>query len=225
MERKHHPSLGVYVLTSSGYVAGRGHLEVALAAVDGGANAVQLRAPELGDPELLALASEIASACRAAGALFLVNDRIEMALASGADGVHLGQGDLEGEPRERLGPEALLGISVETPGQASAAEAAGADYVAVTVWATPTKPEARPRGLEGLREVVAATSLPVVGIGGIHLGNVMEVLDAGAEGVAVISAVGAMPDPVAATRELGDVVRRWKAGDRGLEKRARTRER
>lgn len=214
MERKRRLSLGVYVLTSSGYVAGRGHLEVALAAVEGGANAVQLRAPELADLELFPLASEIAPACREAGVLFVLNDRIEVALGSGADGVHLGQDDLEGDPRERLGPEPLLGISVETPEQASAAEAAGADYVAVTVWATPTKPEARPRGLEGLREVVAATSLPVVGIGGIHVGNATDVLDAGAEGVAVISAVGAMPDPVAATRELVDVVGRWKAGDR-----------
>ncbi len=214
MERRSRPSLGVYVLTSTGYVAGRGHLEVALAAVEGGADAVQLRAPELGDRELLALASEIAPPCRAAGVAFVVNDRIQVALASGADGVHLGQGDLEGEPRERLGPDPVLGISVETPEQAIAAEAAGADYVAVTVWATPTKPEARPRGLDGIREVVAAISVPVVGIGGIHLGNATEVLDAGAEGVAVISAVGAMPDPAAATRELVDVVGRWKAADR-----------
>ncbi|MFB3737698.1 MAG: thiamine phosphate synthase [Candidatus Velamenicoccus archaeovorus] len=200
-------SLGVYVLTSSGLVPGRGHREVALAAIEGGADAVQLRAPQLGDPELEPIAHELAGACRDAGVLFVVNDRVDVALRSGADGVHLGQGDgLEGA-RERLGPEAVLGVSVATPEQARAAHAAGADYLGVTVWATPTKPEAEPRGLDGLRAVVAATRLPVVGIGGIDASNAAAVLGTGAAGVAVISAVGAAPDPVAATRELVEIVR------------------
>jgi thiamine-phosphate pyrophosphorylase len=201
------PRLGVYVLTSSGSVPGRGHREVALAAIEGGADAVQLRAPERDDDELLPLAAALAGACRDAGVLFVVNDRLDVAVRSGACGVHLGQGDELAGARERLGPGAVLGVSVATPDQTRAAEAAGADYLGVTVWATPTKPEAEPRGLEGLRAIVAATSLPVVGIGGIDASNAGRVLDAGAVGVAVVSAVGAAPDPVAATRELVEVVR------------------
>src|SRR5581483_6145116 len=104
--------------------------------------------------------------------------------------------------RERLGPGRVLGISVRTPSQAHAAERTGADYLGVTVWATPTKPEAVAVGLDGLRAVVAATRLPVVGVGGITAANARRVLDAGAAGVAVVSSVGAAPDPVAAPREL-----------------------
>lgn len=200
-------SLGVYVITSSGLVEDRGHREVALAAIEGGADAVQLRAPELADDVLLPLAEDLAAACRRAAVLFLVNDRLRVAVSSHADGVHLGQDDeLEGA-RDRLGAGRVLGISVSNPGEARAAARAGADYVGVTVWSTSTKPEARPQGVGGLRRVVAATSLPVVGVGGIHAGNAAGVIGAGAAGVAVISAVGAAPDPVAATRDLVRVVR------------------
>ncbi len=194
--------LRVYVITSSGLAPGRGHVEVALAAIEGGASAVQLRAPELNDERLLPLAARLVDPCRDAGVLFVVNDRVDVAVRSGADGVHLGQGDdLEGA-RERLGPDRVLGISVRTPWQARAAERAGADYLGVTVWTTPTKPEAVAVGLEGLRAVVAATRLPVVGVGGITASNARRVLEAGAAGVAVVSAVGAAQDPVAATRQL-----------------------
>jgi len=205
-------SLGVYVVTSSGAVAGRGHREVALAAIEGGATALQLRAKELADDELLPLAEELAARCRDAGVLFVVNDRVEIALASGAAGLHVGQADELDRVRERVGAGVVLGISVEDPRQAVAAEAAGADYLGVTVWSTPTKPDARPHGLDGLREVVAATSLPVVGIGGITPSNAAEVLGAGAAGVAVVSAVGAADDPIAATRVLAEVVDRWRTG-------------
>jgi thiamine-phosphate pyrophosphorylase len=211
MERLDPRSLGVYVVTSEGLAPGRGHREVAVAAIAGGATAVQLRAKDLADDELLPLAEELAARCRAAGVLFVVNDRIEVALASGAAGVHVGQSDELELVRERIGPDLVLGISVETAQQAMAAEAGGADYLGVTVWATPTKPDARPRGLGGVREVAGATSLPVVGIGGIGASNAAEVLAAGAAGVAVVSAVGAAEDPVAATRLLAEVVDRWKA--------------
>lgn len=206
MDARSH-SLGVYVITSSGFAPGRGHRDVALAAILGGADAVQLRAPELSDEDLLKLATELAGACRAAGVLFVVNDRVDVAVASGAGGAHVGQGDRLEDARERLGSGRALGISVGTEDQARAAEAAGADYLGVTVWPTPTKPEAVPIGLDGLRAVVRATSLPVVGIGSIDASNAGQVLAAGAVGVAVVSAVGASPDPVAATRELVEVVR------------------
>lgn len=199
-------ALDVYVVTSAGLVPGRGHAEVALAAAAGGANAVQLRAPELGDEDLLAAARELASRLRKWGILFIVNNRVEVAVASGAGGVHLGQDDRPAQARGRLG-DLVLGVSVESSAQARAAEEGGADYLAVTVWATQTKPQARPVGLEGLREIVAATSLPVVGIGGVNASNARDVIAVGASGVAVVSAVGAAPDPVAATRALVESVR------------------
>jgi len=206
-------SLGVYVVTSSDLVPGRGHRDVAMAAIAGGATAVQLRAKELND-DLLPLAEELSARCRAAGVLFVVNDRVDVALASGAGGVHVGQADELDQVRDRIGPGVVLGVSVHDAEQARAAEAAGADYLGVTVRPTPTKPDAFPHGLDGVRVVVAATSLPVVGIGGIGPANAAEVLAAGAAGVAVISAVGAAEDPVAATRVLAEVVGRWRAGER-----------
>jgi thiamine-phosphate pyrophosphorylase len=199
--------LGVYVVTAAGMVPGRGHAEVAAGAIAGGANAVQLRAPEHDDDELLPLARELADRCRERGVLFIVDNRMELALASGAAGVHLGQGDPWAEARLRLGPEPVVGVSVEDPGQATAAEAAGADYLGVTVFSTSTKLDAVPRGLRRLREICGATSLPVVGIGGIDASNARKVLEAGAAGVAVVSAVAAAPDPAAATRELVAAIR------------------
>jgi thiamine-phosphate pyrophosphorylase len=197
-------SLAVYVVTSSGVVPGRGHVDVARAAIEGGAGTVQLRAPELVDrpEELLALAEEIAALCRRHRVLCIVNDVIDVAIHSGAAGVHLGQGDEIGSARQRLGPDRVFGLSVETPEQARTAEALGADYLGVTVFSTATKPEARPVRLEGLRDIAAATALPVVAIGGIDASNAREVLSAGAAGVAVVSVVGEAEDPVRATREL-----------------------
>jgi thiamine-phosphate pyrophosphorylase len=206
--------LGVYVITSADLFPGRGHRDVALAAIEGGADAIQLRAPELSDDELLRVASGLAAACRAARVLFVVNNRVDVAAESGAVGAHVGQGDDMTGARRRLGSAGVLGVSVANPEEAHAAEAVGADYLGVTVWATPTKPEAVPRGVEGLRAVVEAATIPVVGIGGIDAGNAEQVLAVGAVGVAVISAVGAADDPVAATRDLVDAVRGWKAGNR-----------
>jgi thiamine-phosphate pyrophosphorylase len=202
-------SLAVYVATSSGFVVGRGHLEVAKAAIEGGATAVQLRAPELKDDRLTELALEIGGACRAAGVLFVVNDRAAVASRVGA-GVHVGQGDDPAAARATLGPEPILGVSVSSADQARTAEAGGADYLGVTVWPSATKPEAEPQGLDGLRLIVDATSLPVVGIGGVDARNVGQVMDASAVGVCVVSAVGAAPDPERATRELVDAVARWR---------------
>lgn len=206
-------SLAVYVVTSAGLVADRGHRDVALAAIEGGATAIQLRAPEIDDDDLERLATELGDRCRAADVLFVVNDRVDVAAAVGA-GAHAGQGDDPRAARNLLGPDAALGISVSTVEEAAAAEGAGADYLGVTVWATPTKPEAEPRGLGGLRDIVGATALPVVGIGGIHAGNAHEVLAAGAAGVAVVSAVGMARDPASATRELVDAVTRWRTWER-----------
>jgi thiamine-phosphate pyrophosphorylase len=121
--------------------------------------------------------------------------------------LHIGQDADARAARRMLGEGVALGVSVETSRQTVDAAAAGADYVAVTVWATPTKPEAVPRGLQVVRDLAGSAWLPVVGIGGIDASNAAMVLAAGAAGVAVVSAVAAASDPVAATRALAEVVR------------------
>jgi thiamine-phosphate diphosphorylase len=194
-------SLRLYVLTSNTYVPGRGHADVATAAIAGGATAVQLRAPELDDARLCDLAAGIAARCRAADVLFVLNDRPAVAASIGV-GAHVGQDDDPASARRAIGRDAVLGVSVSTPEEATAAERDGADYLGVTVWATGTKPEAVPHGLEGVRGIAAAARVPVVGIGGVSASNATEVLEAGAAGVAVISAVAAAADPVVAVREL-----------------------
>ena len=199
-------TLGVYVVTSGAAVAGRDHRTIVSAAVEGGATAVQLRAPELADDELLPLATSSTQRCAEAGIPLLVNDRVEVAVGVGAAGAHVGQGDDPATARGRLGPERILGVSVRSAEDVWVAEMAGADYLGVTVWATGSKPEAVPLGVEGLRDIAAATTLPVVGIGGIHLGNAREVLAAGAAGIAVIGAVAGATDPVEAVRELRALV-------------------
>jgi thiamine-phosphate diphosphorylase len=206
MARLEPRALDLYVVTTATLVSGRTHGEIAAAAVEGGATALQLRAPELSDDRLLPLARALARMCGDAGVLFLVNDRVEVAVGCGADGAHVGQDDHPGVVRARLGSERILGVSVGNVEEAQAAEAAGADYLGVTVWATATKPEAIPIGPAGLGDVARATELPVVGIGGIHAGNARDVLAAGAAGIAVISAVAAAEDPAAAVRELRSLV-------------------
>jgi thiamine-phosphate pyrophosphorylase len=205
-------ALALYVLTSGTAFPGRSHEDVAGAAIDGGASAIQLRAPELDDDRLTRVADAIAARARDAGVRFLVNDRVDVARASGADGAHVGQADAWRRARDRLGPELLLGVSVGNVEEARAAEDAGADYLAVTVWSTPTKPEAVPTGLDGLRAVAETTTLPVVGIGGIDAGNARDVLAAGAAGVAVIGAVAGAPDPIEAARELRAAVDAYAEG-------------
>ena len=208
MIRPEHLPLGVYVITSSGLSPGRDHVAVGMAAVRGGAGTVQLRAPELDDDALLVLARSLAKGCAPRGVLLLVNDRLDVALRSGADGVHLGQDDDPGGARERLGPDRVLGVSVATPHEARQAELDGADYLGVTVWESPSKPAARAQGLDGLHAISVATALPVVGVGGIDASNAGEVIAAGAAGIAVVSAVGAASDPVEATRALARSVER-----------------
>lgn len=199
-------ALGLFVLTSSR--RGRTNLDVARAAIAGGANVVQVRAPELSDDELRDLSRMVVRACKGSATLPIVNDRVEVAIDVDAAGVHVGQSDEPATVRARLG-DRLLGVSVSTAEEAREAAAFGADYVGVTIWPTPTKREARAVGLDGLAAVVDATTLPVVGIGGVSAENAAEVLGAGASGIAVVSAVGAADDMEAATRDLVEVVLTW----------------
>jgi thiamine-phosphate diphosphorylase len=171
---------------------------------------VQLRAPELSDEELLPLAMVLADRCATEGVMFVVNNRLDVAVASGADGAHVGQSDDISGARSHIGTDRVLGVSVRGLEDVPAAEEAGADYVGVTVWETVTKPEAEPLGLEGVEATARATRLPIVGVGGIDSSNAAEVIEAGAAGVAVVSSVGVAEDPVSATKALVEAVRRAK---------------
>lgn len=195
----------LYVVLDPRLTAGRPPLDVVRAALAGGAAAVQWRDKDASTRELLLMARGLAALTCAAGALFIVNDRVDVALAAGADGVHLGPDDLPVEvARALLGPRALIGFSAGTPEEARAAEAAGADYLGTgAVYGTLSKGDAGAAiGLAGLAAVCAATRLPVVAIGGVGLRRAAPCVEAGAVGVAVITAVTAAPDVEGAARAL-----------------------
>jgi thiamine-phosphate pyrophosphorylase len=183
---------------------GRDPVALAAALLRGGARLVQLRWPGASARELLAAALAIRPLARAAGALFLVNDRPDVAHAAEADGAHLGQDDLPvAAARRVLGSGRLIGVSTHDLAQARAAEAAGADYLGVgPVYATTTKPGAlAPRGLALVAAVRAAVRCPLVAIGGITPATAAAVREAGADAVAMIGALVRAPDPEAAVRD------------------------
>lgn len=192
----------VYVVTDPG--APLPVMAQARAAARGGAWAVQLRDKTSGDLELVALARALMDELRPLGVRLIVNDRLEVALASGADGLHIGQGD--GDPvaaRERLAPGAILGLSIDRPAQLAAIPR-GVDYIgAGPVRATATKPDhAAPFGFEGLAGIAARAGVPTIAIGGLGPGDAAALRRAGAAGMAVVSAVVRAADPEAATRAL-----------------------
>jgi thiamine-phosphate pyrophosphorylase len=198
-----------YVILDRSATGGR-NLEILLEAVlAGGSRMLQLREKEWPSGRIFPLAQRLLGQCRRAGATFIVNDRVDLALALGADGVHLGQDDLPpAAARPLLRPGMILGLSTHSREQARAAQAAGADYVAVgSIFPTGTKPDFQLVGPGLIRELRGEIKAPIVGIGGITPDNVADVIRAGADGVAVISAVGAAPDPEGATRRLIDAIR------------------
>lgn len=193
--------LHLCAITDAALVPGRNHVAIAEAALAGGADMIQLRDKTGSMRDLLPQARAIQWLCRSRGALFIVNDRVDLALAADADGAHVGQEDLPAESARRLlGPRRLLGVSTHDPAQAEAAQSAGADYIGFgPMFATGTKETGyTPRGLDALREVHRAVSLPILAIGGINVENVAAVIHAGATAPAVISAVAAAPDIAAA---------------------------
>jgi len=206
--------LRLYAVTDSRWLNG-GRLEDAVARViAGGATFVQLREKTGTHEQRVEVARRVLAVCRRMGVPFVVNDDVACALEVGADGVHVGQGDMAcARARELLGPQAIVGVSAHTPAEARAAELAGADYLGVgAVFSTGTKADANDVGLAGLRAVCAATPLPVVAIGGIDAGNAGELAGTGACGAAVVSALFASADPVAAARELRATVDAWAPG-------------
>lgn len=198
--------LRLYLVTDRDLARGRPLAEVVRAAVRGGVTAVQVREKDLSTRAFIAEAAEVARSLSGTGVRLFINDRADVGLALGVDGVHVGQEDLPAADARRLiGPDLLLGVSVATPGEARQALDDGADYVSVSpVFLTPTKPDADIAvGLDGVAEIRRAVGdAPVLAIGGIDAGNARSVTTAGADGVSVVSAIMAAADPEAAAREI-----------------------
>jgi len=202
----------VYLVTGASHSAGRTTPEIVAAAIDGGVDIVQLRDKDRSVRERFAVGRKLRELTRAAGVPLLVNDRADLAQAIDADGVHLGDDDLPVDvARDLLGDDAIIGRSASFVEDARAAEQAGADYLGVgAVYATGSKADIDDDesgiGPERVAAIADAVSIPVVGIGGITADNAGPVIEAGADGVAVISAITAAEDPAAATRRLGEIV-------------------
>ncbi len=182
----------LYVITDEAIAGGLTHAEIARQAIAGGADVIQLRDKECGCRELFRIGLILRTITTKTRTLFIVNDRLDVALACKADGVHLGQDDIcVGVARQIAPPGFIIGVSVGTVDEAIRAEQEGADYIALSpVFSTDSKKDAgQGRGLDVLREIRRSVSVPVIAIGGINLDNVHEVITAGADGVAVISAV------------------------------------
>lgn len=200
---------GLYVIADLEATHGRSVTEVARLALEGGACAIQLRDKVHDKGDVLPLARELATMCHQNGAIFIMNDHADLAVACGADGLHVGQHDLPiGEARKILKPRQLVGRSNALLEEALVSHAKGADYVAVgSIFPTTSKSNTRPAGLETLRRVRQAFPGPLVAIGGINETNVGSVVAAGADAVCVISAVTAAPDPRDAARRLVEAIR------------------
>lgn len=208
-------AVSLIVITDAGLARPRSVLEVVRAALDAGAPAIQLRDKAAGARELAEAARALLGVTRPAGALLTVNDRLDVALAVGSDGVHLGPDDIpvaearavvrEAEGRLDISAGFIVGTSTDDPDEARRLVADGADYIGCgTVYPTTSKPDAgRVIGLDGLRRVVAAVDVPVFGIGGISAAGSAEIArETGASGIAVIGAVMSATDPAAAVRAL-----------------------
>lgn len=170
----------------------------------GGVTMVQLREKDLEKEEFQKEARQIQELCKKHQVPFLINDNVELAVEIEADGVHVGQHDMEaGQVRRKIGPDKILGVSAQTVEQALKAQAAGADYLGVgAVFPTGTKDDADAVSLDTLKAICQAVDIPVVAIGGISAGNILELADCGLDGVAVVSALFAQPDVRAAAAEL-----------------------
>jgi thiamine-phosphate pyrophosphorylase len=208
---------GLYLVTSQSLSAGRTTLEVVQAALAAGVRLVQLREKNMSIRNLVHLAGEVRSLTEAAGALLLINDRLDVALAVGADGVHLGQEDFPVSAARRLAPDLIIGASTHSVEESLRVQEEGASYVNIgPIFPTTTKSWTRPfLGLEGLRRIAAVTRVPFSVMGGIKADHIPALVENGARAIALVTAVTSAPDLVAAARHLLDAIasaRRTKAG-------------
>jgi thiamine-phosphate pyrophosphorylase len=198
---------GLYGVVDTEWLKGRKHTDVTEQMLRGGAGIIQLRCKEGSTREFLGIAKDIKHICAKNDVLFIVNDRLEVALASQADGLHVGQDDLPAAAARKLIPiDMILGVSVRTVGEAKAAFKDGADYLGVgAMYSTATKEDAVAVGPGRIKEVRKAVDLPVVAIGGINKDNLREVIKAGADSAAVISAILGADNVEKAARQLADI--------------------
>ncbi len=204
----------VYLVTDRTFSRGRSTREIVEAAVRGGASAVQLREKDLDTRSFLAEGRAIRTLLKDAGVPLIINDRIDIALALDAEGVHLGRSDMPADVARRLlGPDRIIGLSVEEPRHVTSHETQYVDYLGISpVFLTATKTELEKAwGLEGIREAGTMTDLPLIAIGSVKQENAREVIEAGADCVAVVTAVTAADNPEQAVRRLLEEVRAGKA--------------
>jgi thiamine-phosphate pyrophosphorylase len=204
----------LYVITDTTLSGGRSHEEIARLAIDGGADVIQLRDKTCSIPELVASGKRVREVTRRTGTLFIVNDRLDVAIGCGADGVHLGQDDMLVSSARAIAPlDFIIGVSVGSRGEAERAINDGADYLAVSpVFPTAQKPADKFCGLSGIHQIRDAVDAPLIAIGGIGMHNVCDVIRAGADGVAVISAIVGQPDISGAARALKGRIMACKKG-------------
>ncbi|MFF0946396.1 thiamine phosphate synthase [Rhizobium leguminosarum] len=206
--------LSLYLVLDPDLCAGIGMVETARLAVAGGATMVQLRDKHAGTIRMIETGRALKEALDGTGALLIVNDDVEAAIAIGADGLHIGQEDMDArKARAMIGPEMILGLSVESEALANAVDSDLVDYTGVgPVFATPTKADHKqPIGFDGLARLVKASPVPSVAIGGLQADHVAQVFAAGAQGLAVVSAICGTPDPEAATRRIAAEIRKVRA--------------
>ncbi len=198
---------GLYLVTDRGLCGGRSLEAVVAQAVQGGVACVQLREKQLGTRAFVELAVALKALLAPAGVPLIINDRLDVALAAGADGLHVGQEDMPcGQVRRLMGPRAIIGLSVETWEDVERAQVLDVDYLGVSpVFPTPTKTDTKAAwGLEGIRRIKAFARQPLVAIGGLNPANAAAAVRAGADGIAVVSAICASADPMLAARDLTD---------------------
>lgn len=200
-------SMLLYAVTDRTWLKGRSLADAVEEALRAGVTFLQLREKDLDYASFLELAREIKGITDKYGIPYVINDKVEVAMAVGADGVHVGQDDMAPEDvRKIIGPDKILGVSAQTVGQALLAEKKGADYIGVgSIFPTSTKLDAEAVSFETLKEICNAVSIPVVAIGGINKDNAMKLSGSGIDGIAVVSAIFAREDITAAARELREV--------------------
>lgn len=197
-------NLLLYAVTDRSWLGEKTLFQQVEEALQGGVTMLQLREKDLDEKSFMEEAAAVKELCARYQVPFLIDDNVPLALRCGADGVHVGQSDMEaGEVRARIGPDKILGVSAQTVSQAVLAQEAGADYLGVgAVFSTSTKLDADTVSLETLREICTAVKIPVVAIGGINEANLPELTGSGINGVAVVSAIFDAPSPGDAARRL-----------------------
>lgn len=204
---KAQPDYSIYLVTDDGCLQGRALIDCVCEALEGGVTLVQYRAKTASSAEMYAEALQLKALCDSFNVPLIINDRLDIAMAVGAAGVHLGQDDLPcAAARKILGEDYIIGVSAHNPAEAKAALQSGADYLGCgAVFGTATKADVKKLGTEGLTAICREKGLPVVGIGGVTTDNYREVRAAGADGAAIVSGILAQPDIRATVRAIARV--------------------